>query len=187
MEDLDKKKLVPRRMDLIWTQVTNREDDPACVYLETEEGLIKGIPDPDRYELLESEGELALLEKSTRTLIPWKPFKEGLEKSGRLPIISISPKQPDFCAYLNDRKSELLENWDNKYLLEPDQKHLEELLRKLSSIETLIVILYVDLEGSTRHSSELDPEIYDEIVKRRRLACPTACCGVRRRRLTLVF
>ena len=166
MEETDKKKLVPRRMDLIWKRVANRDDDPACVYMEIEDGVIlKGIPNPDRYESGDFEGKLALLDKSTRTLIHWEPFKESLEKSGRLPFVSISPKQPVFCAYLKDRKSELLENWDNKYLLEPDQKHLEEILRKLSGTETLIVILYVDLEGSTGFSSDLDPEIYDKMIR----------------------
>lgn len=153
-------------MDLIWKRVANRDDDPACVYMEIEDGVIvKGIPDPDRYESVEFEGKLAFLDRSTRTLIHWEPLKESLEKSGRLPFVKISPKQTDFCAYLKDRKSELLENWDNKYLLEPDQKHLEELLRKLRGTETLIVILYVDMEGSTRHSSELDPEVYDKMIK----------------------
>jgi hypothetical protein len=153
-------------MDLIWKRVANRDDDPGCVYMEIEDGVIlKGIPNPDRYKSGDFEGKLAFLDKSTRTLIPWEPFKESLEKAGRLPIVRISPKQPDFCAYLKDRKSELLENWDNKYLLVPDQKHLEELLRKLSDTETLIVILYVDMEGSTRFSSELDPEIYDKLIR----------------------
>ena len=166
MEEIDKKKSIPCRMDLVWERVANRDDDPACLYMEIEDGLIvKGIPDPERYELGEFEGKPAYLDKSTRTLILWEPFKEGLEKSGRLPLVRISPKQPDFCTYLRDRKSELLENWDKKYDIEPNQKRIEELLRKLSGSETLTVILYVDLESSTRFSSELNPEIYDKMIR----------------------
>lgn len=166
MEEIDKKKLVPRRMDFIWRRVANRDDDPACIYMEIEDGVIlKGIPDPDRYESGEFEGRLAFLDKSTRTLIPWEPFKESLEKSGRVPFVRISPKQSNFCAYLKDRKSELLENWDNKYLLKPDQKYIEELLRELSGTETHIVILYVDMERSTRLSSDLDSETYDKMIR----------------------
>ena len=93
--------------------------------------MIKGIPNPDRYESGEFEGELVFLDKSTGTLIRWEPLKNSLEKSGKLPSVKVSPKQPDFCVYLKDRKSELLENWDNEYLLEPDQKNLEELLREI--------------------------------------------------------
>lgn len=166
MEELDKENLVPMRMDLIFQRVDNRDDDLACLYIETEDGMIiKGIPNPDRYEPGEFEGKLAFLDKSTRTVIPWIPFKESFEKVGRIPFVRISPKQPDFCAYLKGQKSELKENWDNKYLLEPDQRRIEECLRKLSGTETLLAILYVDMEGSTRLSSELSPEVYDKIIK----------------------
>jgi adenylate cyclase len=92
-------------------------------------------------------------------------FAKGMENSGEIPIVMTSPKQLDFCAYLKDRKAELLKNWNNRYILEPNQRPVEELLGKLSGRETLTVILYVDLEGSTRLSSEVDFETYTKIIK----------------------
>ena len=159
MEELDKKKLAPRRMDFIMKPLSYKEIN-GILQVEFEM-----TPNPKRYESIEFEGKPALLDKSTHTVIPWDIMAEGMEISREIPIFMTSPKQMDFCAYLKDRKAELLKNWDDKYFLEPNQRPVEELLEKLSGKKTYTVILYVDLEGSTRLSSEMDAETYTKIIK----------------------
>jgi adenylate cyclase len=159
MVEIDKKKFIPRRMDLITTPISITEDE-ECIDVKFE---MK--PDPKRYEEIEFEGKPAFLDKFTHTVIPWDVFAQGWENAGEIPIIRNDPKQQDFCTYLKERKSELLKNWDNKYLLESDRKPVERLLEELSGKETYVVILYIDMEGSTRLSSKIDPETYAKIIK----------------------
>lgn len=159
MEEIDKKKLVPRRMDMITTPASFTEDEER-IYVKFE---MK--PDPKRYDEIEFNGKPAFLDKFTRTVIPWDSFVQGMENAGEIPIVRNDPKQLDFCAFLKERKSELIDNWDNKYLLERDRKPVDRLLEELCGRETNVVILYVDMEGSTRLSSKIDLDIYAKIIK----------------------
>lgn len=159
MVEIDKKKFIPRRMDLITTPISFTEDEES-IYVKVE---MK--PDPKRYDEIEFEGKPAFLDKFTHTVIPWDIFAQSLGNAGKIPIVRDNPKQLDYCAYLKERKSELLENWDNKYLLESDRKPIERLLEELSGKQTFVAILYVDMEGSTRLSSKIDPEKYAKIIK----------------------
>ena len=159
MEEIDKKRLTPQRMDMIMKTLSFTEDED-CLNVKFE---MK--PDPERYDEIEFEGKPAFLDKFTHTVIPWDVFAQLAESMEGIPIVRTEPKHRDFCTYLKERKSELLENWDKKYILEPDRKPVEKLLEELRGKETYVVILYVDLEGSTRLSSKIDSETYAKIIK----------------------
>jgi adenylate cyclase len=159
MEEPEKKKLIPRRMDFI-NKIISCEEDDDTLLVEFEM-----IPNPERYESIEFEGKPAFLDKSTGTVIPWDGFETLAKGLEGCPIVSMSPKQTDYCAFLKERRSELLENWDKEYSMEFNQMPVEGLLKELNGKETYIVILYVDLEGSTRLSSEIKPETYRKIIK----------------------
>ncbi len=153
------KKLTPGRIDFITEFEYVSEDEGIINYKVTM------VPDPNRYELLEKDGNAAYLDKYTRTLIPWDVFAEAIENMNEIPIVYSSPKQLDFCAYLKDRKSELLAHWNDKYIIENGTKPVEKILEELQGKESYIVILYVDMEGSTRLSSQLGAESYTKIMK----------------------
>jgi hypothetical protein len=79
--------------------------------------------------------------------------------------IPISPKQLNYCSYLMRARAELSKHWNEKYLLPYMQRPFDEYLSRLKGKETRVVILYVDMESSTRISSEVDSETNLKIVK----------------------
>ena len=126
---------------------------------------VKLMPDPKRYEWLEKNGEQALSDKYTGTLITWAEFSKALENAKAIPIVHTSPKQLDFCEYLKDQKREILKHWDEKYIIKNSIDSARNLLEDLQGKESYIVILYVDMEGSTRLSSQVDSDTYTKIIK----------------------
>jgi len=152
-------KLTPGRMDFITEYEFMAEDKDTITF------KVKMVLDPKRYELLESNGKTAYLDKYTGRLIPWNEFAKAMENTKEIPIVSTSPKQLDFCAYLKDRKSEILEYWNEEYIIENRTTTVEKVLQELEGKESYISILYVDMEGSTRLSSQVDSETYTKIMK----------------------
>jgi adenylate cyclase len=92
-------------------------------------------------------------------------FAKAMENMNEIPIVSTMPKQFDSCTYLKERKSEILNHWNEKYIIGESEKPAEKLLEELEGKESYIAVLYVDMEGSTRLSSQVDSETYTKIMK----------------------
>lgn len=158
-DNKEKEKKHPMRMDFIQEIVSSREREDGSV-----EFKVILTPDPKRYDTIKINGEVAFRDKFTDIVIRESAL-ENMKMMHGAPIFYSPPKQPDYCSYLKERKAELLEHWDETYPLINTQRPFEELLAKLGGKETQIVILFVDMEGSTKISSEVDPQTNLKIVK----------------------
>ena len=159
MDDKENKKERPFRMDFIQEVVKSEKQENGSTVL-----MIEMIPDPKRYDTIEIDGEVAYMDRFTNDVIPMSALK-NIKMMHGAPIYYSPPKQGDFCSYLKERKAELLENWNKEYPLMDTKGSLEELLRELKGKDSQIVILYVDMEGSTRISSEVDLDTNLKIIK----------------------
>ena len=149
------------RIDLIQETVSIHERKDGSIIIEQQMKL-----DPKKYETIEINGETAFKDKFTGIVIPESVLEKMCSKIGHgIPGFYTPPKQLDYCAYLKKAKAELLKHWNEKYLLTNMQRPFDKFLSKLKGKETRVVILYVDMEGSTRISSEVDSETNLKIVK----------------------
>ncbi|NJD54445.1 MAG: adenylate/guanylate cyclase domain-containing protein [Candidatus Methanoperedens sp.] len=82
-----------------------------------------------------------------------------------IPIYYSPLAEVNFRKYLEKARSDLLDNWDIKYNL-PKEAQISDLFLENATDNVLqFVILYVDLAGSTKLSSELDIDTYSKIIK----------------------
>jgi len=121
--------------------------------------------DPRRYDTIEIDGKRAYVDKSTRIAIIEEDLLKSLPSMNGIPILYDRPKQLDYHSYLKERKTELAEFWDKKLSLDNFTNPIEHILNKLKDKDTQVVIIYVDLEGSSRLSSEIENDIYIKIIK----------------------
>jgi len=155
-ENIRKKTL---RMDFIQEIVSSRELENGTLECEF---ILK--PDPKRYDKVEKDGEIFFKDKFTDDMIPLSAF-DSLKLQEKIPIFYTPPKEKNLCEYLKKIEMELLVHWDEKYELKDLKKLFEELLNKLRGKDTQIVILFVDMEGSTRISSTVDSDMNIKIIK----------------------
>ena len=148
-------------MDFIPEVVSSQKCEDGSIMLE-----VQLKPDPKRHEIIEINGETPFKDKITNKVVPESALAKACkEMKQSIPIFHSPPKQLDYCSYLKKRKAELLENWDKKYLLPRNERPFDEFLDRFKGKETRVVILYVDMEGSTRISSEIDLETNLKIIK----------------------
>lgn len=147
------------RMDFIQEVVKSTEKEDGSMI-----ATIRLIPDPKRYKTVEVDGEIIYEDRFTGYKIPLNAL-EKIKYQQNTPVYYSPPKQEDYCSYLKKNKTELLQNWNQKYQLRDDFEPLKNHLKKLNGKDTKVVILYVDMEGSTRISSTVDPDMNTKIIK----------------------
>lgn len=159
MSNEKNKKRSPFRMDFIQEVVKYKElEDGSMV------ATVKWTLNPKRYETIEINGEIVYKDKFTDYIIPISAL-EKMKFRQNAPFYCSPPKQEDYCSYLKKNKAELLEKWNQKYELKDKLEPLKDHLKKLKGRESRLVILYVDMEGSTRISSTVDSDTNLKIIK----------------------
>ena len=81
-----------------------------------------------------------------------------------LSVYSTPPKTFDYCSFLRDRKQELINHWNEQYELEPGKNQIDHFFETYKG-DTRVVVLFTDVEGSTKLSAELEPVTYNKIIK----------------------
>jgi len=133
--------------------------------LSEDDHMIVSTPDPKKYDLIEVNGEPAYQDKFTGEVISKSELEDLINQNyDTIRFIQKDQKQ-EYCSYLRQRRLELLDRWDERYESNDGQLPTNKILEKLSGEDTRIVILYVDLEGSTTISESVAPETYQKIVK----------------------
>jgi adenylate cyclase len=133
------------------------ENGARCLRLEL-------IMDPDRYETIEENGETKFRDKNTGLVFSESVLKAAASQAGTLPIYDTSPKKQAF-EYVQERRRNLSQHWDEKLDLPQVNSALVTRLGELLGTEVDIVVLYVDMEGSTSLSATLDSDTYSKIVE----------------------
>ncbi len=148
----------PRRMDFELNIISNttNADGSLTAYVEM-------IPDPNRYEKFEKNGEIFYKDKFTDLVIPLKVLADGWEKCDGLPIYYSPPKQGDYCEYIKTEKKNLLRKWKKRYNLQPSEIKINDFLKDVTGSELLFVILFVDMAGSTKISASVNSKINAKI------------------------
>lgn len=125
-----------------------------------EPGEINMVLSPRRYDPITKEGKIvAYKDKKTDATITIEELKEELLNQPLFYddfIYNFDILKQEACSYLKECKSELVQHWDEPYELEDIGIPLADILSKLRGKETQIVILYVDMAGSTIVSANVD-------------------------------
>ena len=155
-------KEIPIRMDFIQEIIEIEENEDGSTTFG-----VKLTPNPRRYELKIINGEKGYWSEKDNMFIPLGAFKQSVDGFAGAPIFYNPPKENDFLKYQKVAKQELIEKWDEEYIL-PDEIQISEILLKEVNEESLqFVIIYVDMAGSTKLSKDLDQdtEIYEKMIK----------------------
>lgn len=122
-------------------------------------------PNPERYDLIERNGERLFFDRFDGVVIPERILTEALKKAGSMPFAFRPPRITNAIDYVTSRQSAIEES-----LTAPEQM-IEiadpsgELLRDLSGNKLDFAILSVDLVGSTALSGKLDQSDYAAIIR----------------------
>lgn len=138
---------------------TKKNEDGSATY------VMEFIPDPKRYQLTTRNGEEGYWSEHDQLFIPLEDFKKAWKTMGGMPIYYNPLEESDFRQYLEKARNELLDNWDIKYNLPKEAQISDIFLENATDNVLQFVILYVDLAGSTKLSSELNINIYSKIIK----------------------
>ncbi|MBI2971028.1 MAG: adenylate/guanylate cyclase domain-containing protein [Candidatus Aenigmarchaeota archaeon] len=138
----------PIRMDFI-QEIVNVDEEKRIL-------RVKLIPDPERYEIKEIDGEKGFYDKFDHVFIPLKAMEESFKKSGPTPLYYSPRRFNDTLEYIKSRIQEIRNHLDgtqdNKYEFSDVS---EEFLETLPQEERKFVILSIDLINSTRMSQTL--------------------------------
>ncbi len=121
-----------------------------------------------KYEPIIIKGEKAYKDKFTGDVYHLSAIQgliTQLFTKENVPGFNTPAKISDYCLFLRERKHELTEHWNEPYELEAVESQIGQYLEARKGKNARIVILFVDLEGSTKLSLELDPAMYNKIVK----------------------
>jgi hypothetical protein len=147
------KQNTPKRID--WELI--KSNDGKTIFI---------IPSPIRYERIETDGKVYFKDKFTEDILP-SEIVEKIAKatiSGTLPIFEGSSKSKSYATYKKIAFKKLKKYWNQKKFQENFPSINEYLIDRVGK-ETSFVIIYVDLEGSTKFSETLDPNKYKKINK----------------------
>ncbi len=133
------------------------------VFSGNEPGKVYFVLNRRRYAPIKKGDEVvAYKDKKTDELIPIDQLesfiKESLvsqEREGNF-IQSFDSLKQAACSFLRECKSQLVQHWDEPYELGEIDLPLFKILAELRGQETQIVILYVDMAGSTVVSRSVD-------------------------------
>lgn len=133
------------------------------IFAGKEPGKVYFVLNRRRYDPVKKGDEVvAYKDKKTDELIPIDQLesriKESLvnqEREGNF-IQSFDSLKQEACSFLRECKSQLVQHWDEPYELGEIDLPLSKILAELRGQETQIVILYVDMAGSTIVSRSVD-------------------------------
>ena len=148
------------RIDFVqeFQEIKENEDGSAVI-------TVAMRPDPKRYEIVERNGERAYRDKYLDIIIPESAIKQMAETMEGQPIFFSPPKERNFQEYLTKSKEDLEQYWEIKYEPAGPDISMGEILQSMIGNDTHIVVIYVDLEGSTKLSNELDDNDYMKLIK----------------------
>lgn len=156
----DNKKYVPMRMDFISEPESFTENEDGSKIIK-----MRLIPDPNRYRCFKEGDETYYEDKFTGIVIPFKVMAKALPQIAGKSIFYSAPKCDDYATYIEFERVALLKNWEQKDTLPPAKRAIDEYLQERIGQETRFVILYVDMAGSTKISSNVDSATYVKITK----------------------
>jgi class 3 adenylate cyclase len=123
------------------------------------------IPDPERYDVIEKNGEISYHDKYTNTRISKHLVDELLKDISTVTPFENPPKENNAKKYLIERRKEIKEHWQEKYRPQKKDSELSSIFESLRGSDSRIVVFYVDIEGSTRLSSQLSSDENTKVVK----------------------
>ncbi|MBI2076270.1 MAG: adenylate/guanylate cyclase domain-containing protein [Candidatus Aenigmarchaeota archaeon] len=122
------------------------------------------IPNPERYEVKEINGEKGYYDKFDNFFISLKEIEKGLKKSIGAPIFYTPPKIRDSLEYTKSRIPEIKRHFEEDTEDYVFSDASEEFLETLPQGEKTFVILNIDLMGSTKMSQELESEENAKVI-----------------------
>lgn len=123
------------------------------------------IPDPLRYEVIEKDGKTEWKDKFTGIVFGEEILESLASQMEGTPIYWSPPKGKDIIAFLRMQRDEIITHWDERYELEGPLRPLEGILSEFIGKNLRVVILYVDMEGSTKISQQLDIDDNAKVLK----------------------
>lgn len=122
-------------------------------------------PNPERYEIIEKNGEKTYHDKFDDNYYPEKFLYKLHENMTGLPIYYSPSKIDDADSYILERIEVTKDFFDKKEnLLSNSKEELEEFLVDLENEKLNFVVLSIDLKDSTKMSQELSVELNAQII-----------------------
>lgn len=123
------------------------------------------IPDSSRYETIEKDGKTVWKDRFTGICFGEEILASLANQMKDTPLYWNPPKGTDIVAFLRSQRDDIVAHWDERYEMNGPLRPLEEILAGLIGQKTRVVILYVDMEGSTIISQQLDIDDNAKITK----------------------
>ena len=123
------------------------------------------IPDPRRYEVIESDGETVLFDKLDKTSFPYAEIMESVtEHMAATPATHERQDIDDANDYIESRRRLIAEALDGALEASPCEDPSEVYLESVGEGQLAFVVLSVDIVGSTIMSMDLSEEDYARVI-----------------------
>ena len=148
------------RMDFVLKEVKEVTEDKENL---TVKFLLE--PDPRRYEWKEIDGKKCLFDKLDNSMIPLEVLTKATRNMKGLPIYYQPSKISDAEAYVESRIVKIKDELKGTFPLPTFEDKSEEFLGSLKGDQLGFVILSLDIVGSTKLSTGLDPKKYKHLIE----------------------
>jgi len=123
------------------------------------------VPNPERYDFGESNGEKGYFDRFDKSFIPLDEFKKAIPQLEGMPVYCSPPKITDIDEYIKERIPHIGMFFDGKATPYQFQDASEDFLSRLEKDKACFVILLIDLKDSTKMSQQLTPRDYAKVIQ----------------------
>lgn len=123
------------------------------------------IPDPERYEHMELDGEKGYFDKYSNIFFPEDEFKKAINDMKDTPVYYSPSKIRNTSKYIHSRIGNINDYLNGHIDDEPVEKDSTEFLDEYKEVEMDFVIISIDIIGSTKMSQYLSPEVNIKLIK----------------------
>lgn len=123
------------------------------------------IPNPERYDFGELNGEEGYFDKFDKSFIPLEELKKAIPQLEGMPIHYSPPKITNIDDYIKERTAHIQKFFEEKPGTYEFKDASEEFLNGLECHKMNFVILLIDLKGSTKMSQQLPLETNAQIIQ----------------------
>lgn len=145
-------------MDFI-TEIISIDEDERMLTV-----TVNLIPNPRRYEWTEIDGKRYLYDKLDRIVFPEKVFLDSLKQMSGMPIYIQPQEIDDTEQYVKSRIPIILAKLRGDKKPDTLEDKSEAFLESLAEDKFGFVIMCVDIVGSTKLSTDLEPEKYARLI-----------------------
>jgi class 3 adenylate cyclase len=145
------------RMDFVWEPISTDEAARTVTY--------RLVPNPERYDWVEDNGEKCLYDKLDQTLIPMAVLESMISQMKGHPVTFQPPQIQDAAKYVSTRQPKIEAMLRGDFPAPAFADPSDDFLEAYSDEKGDFVILSLDIVGSTSHATTMKPSEYVLLTK----------------------